>query len=1371
MKSPLAKQPKVRLPRLQPMILKHLKVFLFFFLFAHTGFAQLNITSAKQTGNWADYYVQNVLLGTGVTAFNATFTGCDTTFGAQQEGFDSTQIAEFTSVNTAVEIPYGLMLCSGSTEDKSGSAVNPNPGPNSSDGVSDPDLALLVTGQLNNAAVLEFDFVPQGDTIRFNYTFASIEYPGFICSAFNDAFGFFLSGPGISGTFTNGAVNLAVVPGTNIPVTINSINDAPGGGACNPACPCNAQYFVNNYTAPVDTNVLFGGLTISMEAVAQVICGDTYHIKMAIADVADGALDSGIFLEGGSFTSNLIEVNIATVNGDSTINEGCGEADILFTRGDATDTSISYLFFSGTATNGVDFALVPDSIMLLPGVFDTTVTITPIADGLNEGVETFTISAVSVTLCGDTFVSTGTLYIYDLPNIVIDKTLDTTFTCPPDSVILYAHALSGGPPPFSYTWNNGMTGDTIVVQLSANGGTDTFAMEVLDSCALTTIYDTILVTKDYVDDPVPNIINDSLVNCPGESILLECLVDFGTEPIEYIWSNGDTTTTSLIIVNGATQIYVTVTDACGRSAIDTVSLEIWSLPTVSITPTSSDLCIYDTIGLNATGASTYSWITNYNLSSNIGASINTNPETDTNYVVIGTDTNGCTSNDTVDIIVFDLPIILLSTTADSVCKLDTTIIQASGASTYIWNTTTSLSALNSAVVSAFPLVSETYTAIGTDLNGCINSNDTTITVLELPIVNVLPNNGHICVGDDETLTVPTFYSYAWDQLGTLSLDGNNNDTVIANPVDTTLYTLIATDSLGCFKSFTYELDVTPLPVTTITSPIAITCAGQQDSISITGALSYSWGPNVALIGGNTASPVMNPQVTQQYFVTSTGPGNCQTIDSVTVEVYEIPDYSAGDNDVMCRNDSVQLNATGGVSYLWQPSIGLTDTSISNPISYTLNTRLYNVFITDTNGCTFSSIVIVSVNPLPFARAGADKTICIGDLTRIGGQPSGPAGSLYEWNPASALMDSPLAPNPNVSPDTSTTYTLLVTDTNGCMREDAVRVTVNELPIVEVVDAPNYICEGDSELISVTPGYASYDWKPSSDVITPNESFSLVYPTLSEQYTVEVVDSNGCVGEVNFDVEVKPKPFVNAGLNFEVCDGDTIELIANAGEGNYRWTPEEMVFQPDSLKTLAAPLGVGFLRLTITDNLGCTNTDDAIISAHPLPYVDAGEDIENCNMQTVFLGGPSVTSEENSIKWSPANLLSDPRAEHPWVLNTERDTFYLEVVSPDGCINYDTVSVNSDCYSKIYVPNAFSPDNDGVNDFFRVYGHRIYKPYLKVYDKWGHIIFESADIEIGWDGTHLKQGNDAAIGTYFWDFLYENERGRVQTLEGNVNLIR
>lgn len=537
--------------------------------------AQISVTSAQQSGNWADYYVNEVLLGTGVTAFNATFTGCDTSYFTHQIGYDSTQIGEFVNTSSVVDIPSGLFLASGSTEILAGYNPNPNPGPGGSDAVADPDLQLILPSfTLNNSAVLEFDFVPQGDTIRFKYVFGSIEYPGYVCTQFNDVFGFFLSGPGITGPFSNNAVNLAVLPGSSTPVAINTVNDLPGGSACSPACPCNSQYFVNNYTSPTDTNVAFGGLTVALEAISEVVCGDTYHIKMAIADAGDGVLDSGVFLEGGSFSSNLIEIQIETVNGDSTINEGCGTADILFTRGDTADTSISYLTYTGTATNGVDFALLPDTITLLPGVQDTTITIAPFADGLVEGMEFITISALSITLCGDTFISTGTMYIYDLPNILFDKSPDTAFTCPPDSIVLWAHALSGGPPPFTYLWNTGQTTDTIVTTLSANGGVDTFIVAVQDSCQLSTVYDTILVFKNYEDDPVPNIINDSLVNCAGAFVTLECLVDFGTTPLQYAWSTGDTTTTTNVTIFGDTSFVVSVTDACGRMQLDTAYLGV-----------------------------------------------------------------------------------------------------------------------------------------------------------------------------------------------------------------------------------------------------------------------------------------------------------------------------------------------------------------------------------------------------------------------------------------------------------------------------------------------------------------------------------------------------------------------------------------------------------------------------------------------------------------------------------------------------------------------------------------------------------------------------------------------------------------------------
>lgn len=567
--------------------------------------AQLTVSSAQQSGNWADYYVQNVLLGTGVTAFNVTFTGCDTTNG--NEGLDSLQIGEFTSTNTLVDIPYGVMLHSGSVENFSGGA-------NFSDGVSDIDLDSLLPGfTMNNAAILEFDFVPQGDTVRFNYVFGSLEYPTYVCSPFNDVFGFFLSGPGINGTFENNGVNIALVPGTNIPVSINTINDVAGGSSCTNPCPCNTQYYVNNNGFSNDTNVKFTGMTVTLEAKHWVSCGDTYHIKLAIADAGDGILNSGVFLEGGSFTSNLIEVNIASVNGDSTINEGCGQAEIQFMRGDTSDTSITYIEFLGTATNGVDFNLIPDTIILLPGVFDTIVVITPYFDGLTEGVEYITIRAISVTLCNDTFISEGTLYIYDVPDLHLSSSPDTSFSCPVDSISIFCHVQSGGPPPYIYLWNTGDSGSVITVGISPGPGIDTFAVEVWDSCGLFSNVDTVFVYKNYESDPRVHIENDTAVNCIGDSIDLLAAIDFGNPGFTYLWSTGDTVDQTTVVVNGAFEVYVTVTDTCGRMSIDTAFLTIKSAENFSIAfPDSLIYCIGSNLTFTAkafgsAGPYNYSW--------------------------------------------------------------------------------------------------------------------------------------------------------------------------------------------------------------------------------------------------------------------------------------------------------------------------------------------------------------------------------------------------------------------------------------------------------------------------------------------------------------------------------------------------------------------------------------------------------------------------------------------------------------------------------------------------------------------------------------------------------------------------------------------
>jgi hypothetical protein len=150
--------------------------------------------------------------------------------------------------------------------------------------VGDPDLQAISTVAMNDAAILEFDFIPNGDSISFNYSFGSEEYNEYVCGTVNDAFGFFLSGPGISGPFSNGAINLANVPGTTIPVTINTVNNGTVGSAgqignCTQVSPQwnqNTEFYVDNENNTTPTSTQLDGFTVVLQAAAQVQCGLTY---------------------------------------------------------------------------------------------------------------------------------------------------------------------------------------------------------------------------------------------------------------------------------------------------------------------------------------------------------------------------------------------------------------------------------------------------------------------------------------------------------------------------------------------------------------------------------------------------------------------------------------------------------------------------------------------------------------------------------------------------------------------------------------------------------------------------------------------------------------------------------------------------------------------------------------------------------------------------------------------------------------------------------------------------------------------------------------------------------------------------------------
>ena len=256
--------------------------------------------------------VTDILVGQGVAVSNITVNGMPGSQVHVQAGY-------FNSDSSNIGISEGLIMAGGGVEN----AIGPNLAggsslPGNGDFYQDVDLnAITAPLSTNDVVAIEFDFVPNGDTIVFNYVFGSEEYNYYVCASYMDAFGFFIAGPGITGPysspagFPDGAINIALIPGTDVPVSINTINagtttypvtGCPPGGLDNSAYFLDYDYVVNGYPVPYDsTESQLDGMTIVMQATAYVTCGELYHIKLVIADASDSALDSYVFLEKDSF--------------------------------------------------------------------------------------------------------------------------------------------------------------------------------------------------------------------------------------------------------------------------------------------------------------------------------------------------------------------------------------------------------------------------------------------------------------------------------------------------------------------------------------------------------------------------------------------------------------------------------------------------------------------------------------------------------------------------------------------------------------------------------------------------------------------------------------------------------------------------------------------------------------------------------------------------------------------------------------------------------------------------------------------------------------------------------------------------------------
>lgn len=441
------------LNRTQNQFMIRLLLFLFLLFSPLMAFLQIQLDNTPSPAQ----LVTNTLMGSGVSVSNVTFQG------------SNLQRGKFTQNTSNIGLFNGVVLSNGEISDisSSGSADITTafftPGDaallaTAKSVTTNPDAALI--DETSDAAILEFDFIPTGNNVQFRFVFASEEYTDYINSAYNDVFAFYLTGQNpAGGNYTN--QNMALVPGTQLPITVSTIyppiSGAPG---------LNQQFYLGN---PIGH--AFNGFTTPISVQFPVVCGQVYHFKFAIADCSDSSFDSAIFLEGGSFTSEPLQVSYEQPNGtgNQTLYESCGSGKVVISRPAGATGLIDTVKVQqlGSALPGFDYDTLASNQIFAVGEDSLILMINPVVDGITEGQETIQLVIQLASLCGSIYSDTILIHLMDPPNLQINET-DTLLRCKQDSIALFA-IPNGGMPPMTISWSTGATGNSITVPADSNG--------------------------------------------------------------------------------------------------------------------------------------------------------------------------------------------------------------------------------------------------------------------------------------------------------------------------------------------------------------------------------------------------------------------------------------------------------------------------------------------------------------------------------------------------------------------------------------------------------------------------------------------------------------------------------------------------------------------------------------------------------------------------------------------------------------------------------------------------------------------------------------------------------------------------------------
>lgn len=493
-------------------------------------------------------------------------------------------------------------------------------------------------------------------------------------------------------------------------------------------------------------------------------------------------------------------------------------------------------------------------------------------------------------------------------------------------------------------------------------------------------------------------------------------------------------------------------------------------------------------------------------------------------------------------------------------------------------------------------------------------------------------------------------------------------------------------------------------------------------------------------------------------------------DSITKNVISLPGLvaDAGNDTAICSNTvvTVQLHGNGGGPYTWSPAAYLNNPNLQNPTATISATTKFYLNITSISGCNAVDSVTITINPVPLVKTLDDTPVCkrsVLVLTTL------PGTGTYNWSPGIYVSDSTIS-----SPIFTDTVsrTLIVTGTNafGCSAKDTINIFVKPLPVVKTIE-DSIICNASSITLLTTGNAVSYSWAPPVFLSNPNIASPVFTGSGSQTYYVTGTGANGCKNIDTLNITVSTPKVFQAPPNKSMCESNAVMLDGNNGTVgvSYLWSPASYLSSTSIINPMANPPATKQYTVLISDAV-CKNDSsfNVLVTVSPKPIINAGKsnDIDCAHLTAQLSASGGI-----SYIWTPATGLNDNTIPNPVATITNTQQYVVQVTNATGCSNKDSVTVYSNIALSLgrYMPNAFTPNGDGLNDCYGLTRwYFVRKLQFIIYDRWGEKVFSTNNPSACWNGYY--KGKKAEPGAYVYYIKAETDCG-TEEQKGTLMLVR